>query len=195
MQLGMKRIFCLSLLVTSILSLQSCMDVAVSGAQVVYNRHNIQKNLSDQYISLQAYQALHLKNHHFDNAHLSVSTFNGDVLLAGQAPESWQRNKAEKLLKKIPDVKKIYNLTSISNPSSVLTRMSDVWITTKVKAKLIASNDVDPTRIKVVTENGAVYLMGILPPDEADAAVKLASHTSGVQSVVKIFSYLRVSKK
>lgn len=194
MQTRMKRIFCASLVTISILFLQSCMDVAVSGAQAVYNRHNIQKNLSDQYISLQAYQALHVKNHHFDDANLSVSTFNGDVLLAGQTPEAWQQKKAERLLKKIPDVKKIYNLTSIGSPSSLLTRMSDAWITTKVKAKLIASNDLDPTRIKVVTENGAVYLMGILPPDEADVAVDLASHTSGVQRVVKIFSYLRVSQ-
>lgn len=64
-----------------------------------------------------------------------------------------------------------------------------------MKVKLIASEEVDATRIKVVTENGVVYLMGILPSEEAAEAASLASETEGVRSVVKIFSYVRISKK
>ena len=178
------------------LLLQGCMNAAVTGAQTVYNRQSLQKNFKDQYISLQAYQKINnVDNKEFKNANVTVATYNREVLLTGQVPEVWQREKAEALVKKIPDVEKVYNLIKIASPSSTLIRISDAWLTTKVKAKLIASNDVDATQVKVVSENGTVYLMGILPPDQADAAVNIASSTAGVESVVKIFSYITISKR
>jgi osmotically-inducible protein OsmY len=171
------------------------MNVATTGAQVVYNRHEIEKNLQDHYLTLQAYQALFVKTDQFKNANISISTYNNEMLLAGQVPEAWQKTKIEKIIKQIPNIGNIYNLLQVQSPSSALTRVSDTWITTKIKTKLIASNDVDASRVKVVTENGTVYLMGVLLPEQADAAVELASNTAGVQSVVKIFSYMKISKK
>lgn len=183
----------LVLLITGFL--QGCLNVATSGAEVVYNRHSIQKNINNQYITMQAYQALYMKTDEFKNANIAISSYNNEVLLAGQVPAAWQKAKAEEIVKKIPDVDNVYNLISIESPSSTLTRVSDAWITTKVKTKLMASNDIDASKIKVVTENGAVYLMGILLPEEADAAVDLARNTEGVQKVVKMFSYVSISKQ
>jgi osmotically-inducible protein OsmY len=105
-----------------------------------------------------------------------------------------QRVQIENIVKKIPGVREIHDVVTLSTPSSALTRVSDTWITTKVKTKLIAMDDVDPSQIKVVTENGVVYLMGIVMPEQADIAVDLARTTQGVQSVVKVFSYIRISK-
>ena len=185
----------LSLLMLGNLTLTSCMDVATSGAQIVYNHHSIQKNLTDQYKTYHAYQALNYKTRDFRNANITIATFNGDVLLAGQTPTEWQKQKAYNIVKTATNADKIYNFINIASPSSALTRMSDTWITTKVKSKLIASNDLDATQIKVITENGTVYLMGILRPAEAEAAVASASETDGVRSVVKIFSYMSISRK
>lgn len=176
------------------LSLPACMNIATTGAQAVYNRHSIQKNLTDQYISMQAYQQLYEKTKQFKNTNISIATYNTEVLLAGQVPEAWQKDKAEAIVKNIPDVSEVYNLIAIASPSSTLTRISDAWLTAKVKAKLIASADVDATQIKVVTENGTVYLMGVLLPEQADAAVDIASNTEGVGKVVKIFSYVKIVK-
>jgi osmotically-inducible protein OsmY len=170
------------------------MNVATTGAQAVYHHHSIEKNVNDQYISMRAYQTLHFKTDEFNNANISIATYNGEVLLAGQTPTVWQRQKAEHLVRAIPDVKAVYNLIKIASPSSTLTRVSDAWITSKVKAKLIASEDVDATQIKVVTENGTVYLMGVVSPTHAAAAVELARQTDGVESVVRIFSYITISK-
>jgi len=178
----------------TIIFLQGCVDVATTGAQAIYNRHSITKNVSDQYITLQAYKALYIKTDQFKNTNIAISTYNGEVLLAGQVPLSWQKNKAEQIVKQVPEIKSIYNLVKVKSPSSSLTRISDAWITAKVKAKLMASDDVDATQIKVVTENGTVYLMGVLMPAQATAAVDLASNTDGVQSVVKIFSYMNITK-
>jgi len=184
-----------SLLLIVTLFLQGCMNVASTGAEAVYNRHSLQKNISEQYITMQAYKALNIKTEEFKNAHISISTYNGEVLLAGQVPEAWQKTKAEQIVKSIPDIGRVYNLVSVGSPSSALTRISDSWITAKVKAKLLASEDLDATQVKVVTENGTVYLMATLQPDEASAAVDIASNTEGVLSVVKIFSYVHISKK
>jgi osmotically-inducible protein OsmY len=169
--------------------------MATTGAQAVYNRHTIQKNVNDQMITMKAYHILNYKNDElFKNAHISIATFNNDVLLAGEAPEIWQRKKAEVLVQKIPGVKNVYNFISQESPSSTLTRMSDGWITTKVKGQLIASSDIDTTEIKVVTENGNVYLMGVLEPSTAKVAEEIARSTSGVKRVVRIFSYVHISK-
>lgn len=172
--------------------LQGCANVAMSGASAVYNHHSIQKNINDQYITFQAYKKLDREKTLLKNANISIATFNRVMLLAGQVPEKWQRDKIALLVKDVPDVEDIHNLIMISNPSSALTRMSDAWITTKVKTKLIASNDVDGTEVKVITENGTVFLMGILQPSEAQAAVNLAKNTEGVSRVVKVFRYLRI---
>lgn len=169
--------------------------MAVTGASVVYNRHSLQKNFNDQYIRMKAYQALYMKTDELKNTHIAISAYRGDILLAGQVPQVWQKNKAAEIVEKIPHVKQVYNLITIDSPSSTLTRLSDAWITTKVKARLIASNDLDASDFKVVTENGTVYLMGTVSPEEANAAVRLASTTDGVEKVVKMFSYLTVTKQ
>ncbi len=169
-----------------------CMNAAMTGAQAIYNRHSIQKNLTDQYITLQAFNRINNANNHFKGANISVATYNSEVLLAGQAPHEWQKSEAESIVKQIPEVERVHDTISIANPSSTLTRISDTWITTKIKAKLMASADVDVTQVKVVTENGVVYLMGILLPDEAQAAMELAKKTDGVANVVNLFSYIKI---
>lgn len=172
--------------------LTGCFNVASTGAQVVYNRRSIENTWNDQFTTMRIYQALNYKTKDFKDANIAIATYNGDVLLAGQVPMAWQRTKAEEITKNIPDIGKVYNLLTVEGPSSTITRMSDSWITAKVKAKLISSDDVDATKIKVVTENGVVYLMGILKPEEADAAIELTRNTGGVQQVVKIFSYINI---
>lgn len=182
------------LILLLLLPLTGCMNVASSGAQAVYNHHSLEKSFSDQYITLQAYQKINTKYPAFAHTNITVSTYHGEVLLAGQAPESWQRTRAENIVKQIPNVVRVYNQIQIASPSSSLVRMSDAWITTKVKSQLIASADLDATQVKVVTENGIVYLMGILTPEESVAAVDVASNTKGVLGVVKIFSYMHITK-
>jgi osmotically-inducible protein OsmY len=115
-------------------------------------------------------------------------------LLAGQVPTVQQRDQAELLIKSIPNINEVYNSLSISGIPSALIHMSDAWITTKIKAKFLTSDDVDVTQIKVITENGTVYLMGVLLPNEAAAAVDLTKNTDGVTRIVKFFKYMRITK-
>jgi osmotically-inducible protein OsmY len=188
-----KMLLLMGMLLVITMSLNACIDVATTGVQAIYNHHSIQKNINDQYITIQIYKAIKLDKDQFDDANITIATYHSDVLLVGQVPTARQYKKIEEIAKDISGVKRVYNLLRISYPSSTLKRISDAWITAKVKAKLIASNDLDATQIKVVTENGTVYLMGILQEEEAQLAVQLASETGGVESVVKIFSYVHIS--
>lgn len=182
------------LFIISTILLSGCMSVATSGAQAIYNHQTIQKNVQDQYITMRAYQVLDIETDQFKHTNISVSTFNRVILLSGQVNNEWQKRAAEKIVKKIAGVEDVYNWISVGYPSTHFDHVNDAWLTAKVKAQLIASSDVDASQIKVVTENGTVFLMGILPPKEANIAAVTASHTRGVKQVVKVFSYLRLSK-
>jgi osmotically-inducible protein OsmY len=184
----------IALITVLICWLQGCMDAAVTGVQVAYNHDHIQKTFNDQYITTQAYRKIYRDTDRFDDTNISIATFHREVLLTGQARSTKERREIQTLVEQIPDVKRTYNLIVLTTPSSALVRLSDAWITTKIKSKLIAMNDIDPNQVKVVTENGTVFLMGMVLPEQADIAIDVARNTDGVQHVINILSYLRISK-
>jgi len=168
-------------------------SAALSSAQMIYDRHNLQKKIDEGYTSLRAYNEIYYKSNRYKDTQVSIVTFNDIILLIGQIPDKERQNEIETIVKNMAGARTVKNLTEIAGTASTLTHASDSWITTKIKAKLIAINDIDPSRIKVITENGTVFLMGVLPREEAEIAVNVASNTQGVQKVVKIFAYLTVS--
>ena len=74
----------------------------------------------------------------------------------------------------------------------MVSRSGDVYITTKVKAKLFADKILNGLAIKIVTEKGVVYLMGLASHQEAEIATNIARETGGVQKVVKLFQYIEI---
>jgi osmotically-inducible protein OsmY len=72
----------------------------------------------------------------------------------------------------------------------MVARANDSWLTTKVKTRMLADAEVAARKIKVITENGTVYLMGLLPREEADQAVEVVRSVYGVQRIVKVFEYI-----
>lgn len=124
------------------------------------------------------------------NAHINVTSFNGVVLLTGQVKSTELRQLASDTATKIKKVRQVYNELQIQGKTSILARTNDSWLTTKVKSKLMANKDIDSGRIKVVTEDGTIYLMGLLSRIEADRAAEIARTTGGVQKVVKAIEYI-----
>ncbi len=123
-------------------------------------------------------------------SHILVTSYNGVVLLAGQVPDTASRELAETVVKRLSKVRKVYNEISISGPTSHIVRVNDTWISAKVKTKMMANEKVSAMGIKVVTENGVVYLLGLISQEEAAQAVRLVQETHGVQKVVKMFEYI-----
>ena len=124
------------------------------------------------------------------NAHLSVVSFNGIVLLLGQVDNERLKLKATEAATNIRKVKTIHNEMEISGPISRVARSNDAWLTSKVKSRLLARRDIRAGRIKVVTENSIVYLMGLVTREHADKAVEVAQKVFGVQKIVKVFEYI-----
>jgi osmotically-inducible protein OsmY len=119
-----------------------------------------------------------------------VTSVNGSVLLIGQAPTSYLRDQAIKIVNEIDGVVRIHNQIRIGNTTSVTTQTNDIWLTSKVKTALFSGEKVNGKNIKVITENAEVFLMGIVTKKEADAAVKITRNISGVNRVFKAFEYL-----
>ena len=150
----------------------------------------IGQQMDDETIETKAVVNIRAANEAFDDAHLVVVSYNGYVLLAGQVHNEALKAEATEVVRKIRNVRRIYNELEVASPSSTLTRSSDTWITTKVKSYLLGKSGIEGGRVKVVTEDGVVYLMGLATQAEADRIADTASGISGVQRVVRIFEII-----
>lgn len=177
--------------------LQGCTAAVVAGgatgASIAHDRRTMGSFVEDQNIELKAASAISKDQELDERSHINVTSYNRIVLLTGETPSQELRSRAEDIARKIAQVRRVHNEITIAAPSAMSSRGSDTWITTKVKTSLFkvkGMENFDATRVKVVTENGVVYLMGILNHTEADAVVEVARKVSGVQRVVKVFEIL-----
>jgi osmotically-inducible protein OsmY len=148
------------------------------------------QRLADESIETKAIVNLHAADDRYDQAHLVVQSYNGYVLIAGQVPEESLRQKANDVIREIRDVRRIYNELEVAAASSAMTRASDSWISSKVKTVLLASSDTPGLRVKVITEDGVVFLLGLVTREEADRIAAEAAEISGVQRVVRLFELI-----
>jgi osmotically-inducible protein OsmY len=126
-----------------------------------------------------------------DQVHVNATSYNRYVLLTGEALTEAIRADAERIAAAVPDVKGVINELSVGAPSSMSARSSDSYVTSSVKARIVGEHEkVNPMHIKVVTEAGVVYLMGIVTEREAANATRIARTTSGVKRVVRAFEYI-----
>ena len=124
-------------------------------------------------------------------SNIDVVSFNQTVLLVGQVPNQELKNLATRVATTSNSrVKTVYNELEVAGDTSFLSRTNDIWLSTKLKSLMLVNDDVEGLRTKVVTENGVVYLMGLLTRSEADQAVDLVSKASGVTKVVRAFEYI-----
>ena len=125
----------------------------------------------------------------FQGSHIVVVSYNRVVLLAGQVATEALRNKAADVAQGLQSVRKVHNELTVGGPTSLVARSNDTWLTTKVKSRLLWADEAYGRKTKVLTENGVVYLMGLLTREQADIAVQVTSQVYGVQKIVKVFEY------
>ncbi len=118
-----------------------------------------------------------------------VTSYNGVVLLAGQTPRSDLKAIAEQTARKVSNVTKVHNELQVMRPTSLLARSNDSLLTSRIKTQMLADSSVPGTRIKIITENGVVFMLGLVSRVEATQATNLVQSVSGVQKVVKLFQY------
>jgi osmotically-inducible protein OsmY len=159
---------------------------AVGGAALVAtDRRSAGAQLDDTTIETKV--STTLNSRYGDRAHIVTTSYNGNVLLSGEAPDSAIVADAVALARSTERVRNVYNEVAIQPPTDLSTRTNDTYTTSKVKARFVEANRFSATHVKVVTERGIVYLMGLVTRAEADAASELAATTSGVVRVVRLF--------
>lgn len=186
--------FKLGTLVLILSVLQGCAAVAVvavtTGASMATDRRSIGNQIDDQSIEVEAYNEITKNKSLNEKTNLHIISVNGSVLIIGQAPTTYLRDQAIKIINDINGVVRIHNQIRIGNLTSITTQTNDVWLTSKVKSALFSSDEVNGNTIKVITENAEVFLMGLVTKKEADTAISITRNISGVSRVFKAFEYL-----
>lgn len=189
---GRQWIGVLSFLVTCVST--GCVPAAfVAGASiglVVYDQRSPKTIVVDKNIALVVQERLNADRELRTSGHVTVAMFNGVMLLIGQTPTEELRGRAEDIARQHVGAKLIYNEISIGLPVSDGVRNHDVWITAKVRSSLMVTHGLNSSTIKVVTEDGVVYLMGMTTKQQGEIAAAKAQKVSGVKKVVKLFEYI-----
>jgi osmotically-inducible protein OsmY len=189
--------------------LYGCAPVVIGGAAagtavVATSRRSAGTLVDDEVIETKARLALRDNKELYSKVHVELTSYDGVVLLTGEAPTAEMRAKVEDIVRNVPELQnlvkqtpgggsRIHNEMIVAEPSSLTTRANDSLITAKVKTEILTITDIEGfngTRVKVVTDNGTVYLMGLVTHREADAVTEKARQVGGVQRVVKLFEYL-----
>ncbi|KPJ67997.1 MAG: hypothetical protein AMJ43_00845 [Coxiella sp. DG_40] len=178
-----------------LIALNACVPAAfvagaTAGGAVIYDNRPIKTMWQDRNITNRAQFRISTDKELKNKTNISVATFNHIVLLVGQAPTQQLRTRATELIKDIPHIKRISNQIVIGQPISAAARSEDAWITTKIKAAMLEKEGLKSTQMKVVTENGVAYLMGLTTPSQGKLAADITRKIKGVKKVVKLFEYV-----
>jgi osmotically-inducible protein OsmY len=182
----------LALIVLSAL-VAGCVPVIVAGAAgtalVATDRRSAGAQLDD--VTIETKVGQFANSRWSDRAHVSATSFNGVVLLSGEVPDEAGKTAMIDFAKGTDRVRSVQNELVVASPSEIGSRTNDAYLTSVVKTRFLEATDkFSGTHVKVVTDRGVVYLMGIVRPSEADAAAQIAATTKGVARVVKVFEYI-----
>jgi len=171
--------------------LSGCLAVAAggvaTGVMVAEDRRTVGTMTEDQGIELKTASRIEEK---VKDAHINVTSYNRAVLLTGEVPSESAKGDAERIARAVENVRSVFNELQVSGNSSLQARTNDAVITSKVKARFVDAGKFSPLHVKVVTENGVVYLLGLVKRQEAADATEVARTTGGVRKVVRVFDYL-----
>jgi len=190
----MKKLF-LILVVAGVLSgcvpVVACTAIGATSGAIINDKRPLKVMMKDDDIAYAIEKKLFYVEELRNQCHIGVTAYRGVVLLVGQAPTQALKDKATQVAKTEPGVRRLYNQIITGAPTSNLTCTSDSWITTKVRTELLTAKNLKSGQFKVLTENGTVFLMGVVTRSQAQHAVDIARHVDGVQKVVKVFEYTR----
>ena len=181
------------LLVAGLPLLHGCAPLVVGGAAatgviVADDRRTVATMAEDEGIEIKT--SNRIGDSVKSNIHVNVTSYNRAVLLTGEVPDAAAKEQAERVARAVENVRTVYNELVVMAVTPLTSRTNDTIITSKVKARFVDGLKFSPVHVKVVTENGVVYLMGIVKKQEAADATNIARTTSGVLKVVRLFEYM-----
>ena len=195
----MRKALAVSLLLgaTALPMLQGCLPVvaasAVSGgALATLDRRSLGTQTDDETVEWKASSRVGEK--FSDNVHLNFTSYNRKVLVTGEVPSEEVKGEIERIVAGVPQVQGVYNELAVAPVTSFSTRSNDSYITTRVKSRFVDAGKFSAVHVKVVTEAGVVYLLGLVTQREADSAIQVARTTSDVKKVVNLLEIISDAK-
>ncbi|EKT59996.1 division/outer membrane stress-associated lipid-binding lipoprotein [Providencia sneebia] len=189
------RLLPLVAILFSMTMLQGCIGAAVVGSAAVATKsatdpRSVGQQVDDGTLEARVSGQLNKDKDITGKARIIATAYKGNVLLTGQSPDMSWAERAKQIAANVDGTNAVYNEVRQGEPVDLGTASNDTWLTTKIKSKILTSDSVKSSNVKVITENGEVFLLGVLTKQEADAAAKIASETDGVRRVTTAFTYL-----
>ncbi|MGR5236086.1 BON domain-containing protein [Vibrio alfacsensis] len=176
----------------ALLSMSGCAGLFIAGAattaNIVTDTRSTKQIWQDNNIEFEV-AAIGNKNPFQAKVRVVASSYNGTVVLMGQAPTQELINEFERRAREVNGVKNIHNQIKQKEPLSVTQISNDSWITTKVKSALLTDSELNGVKVKVITEDSDVFLFGYVTPAQSERATDIARNISGVKQVIKGFQY------
>ncbi|PMH15990.1 BON domain-containing protein [Vibrio splendidus] len=174
------------------LSLSGCAGIFIAGAattaNLVTDTRTTKQIWNDNNIEFEV-AAITNKQPYLGNVRITASSYRGSVVLMGQATTDSERRAFENQAKEVAGVESIHNQVRVKEPLTISAISNDSWITTKVKSALLANADLNGIKVKVITEDSEVFLLGLVSREHADIATEVARNVSGVKQVIRAFEY------
>jgi len=182
-------------LAAAALTLGGCIEAALvggaaSGALMANDRRVAEVVLGDERVEATA--SNRISTRFGDKVHVNVTSFNYTVLLSGEVPDAKAKAEIERIASEVERVKAVVNELQVGAQSAFTARGNDTYLTGRVKAAMVGANKFNTNHVKVVTEAGVVFLMGLVTRKEGDDATEIARAIGGVQKVIRVFEYVTV---
>lgn len=188
----LKLTLALAALITALPMLQGCVPAVIGGAAVgvmsAFDRRSTGIQTDDETTEWKAAQAVPAKFKAL--SHVNFTAYNRRVLITGEVPDEEAKSIIGQQTRQLTGVTEVFNELNIAPISAFGNRSNDSYITSKLKARLVDSNQISANHIKVVTESRVAYLMGIVNEREARVAVAIARTTDGVRKVVNVMEII-----
>jgi osmotically-inducible protein OsmY len=188
----MRRLVVVAALLASTFAASGCLPLAATGIAVgtlaVLDRRTVGAQTEDTEIEIRA--ANRLPDAIKGARGVAITSYNRRVLLTGQVPDEAARAEAERAVRQVPGVREVFNELEVADRVTFSTTASDSAITARVKAGFVEQKALNSNVVKVVTENGVVFLMGLVTQREGPGYATVASRVPGVRRVVTLFEYI-----
>lgn len=181
------------LLLIGALYLSACVTPIDPSQISPFERRNIEAMTNDRDIQADFYDELHSDPELSNQTHITATAYNGILLLTGEAATEMLSGKVVRIAQLTDNVKRVHNNIVIAYPSGLDTRQRDLRITAKVNDALKQIRTVpnfDASQVQVITENGTVYLMGLLHQNEGAVVINVVRHLPDIKQIVAVFEYL-----
>ena len=192
----MKKLL-LPIALLNFLLMTGCTSVALNTEEIteqtlLQERRNRETILMDKDIEAEAYSELNSEEDILNQCHVTITAYNGAALITGESPNEELKKKIISIVQVVPNVKLIHDNLSIANPSDSSSRANDQLITDTIRTALSQIRtmpDFDPAMVKVITENGTVYLMGFVRRDEGAVVINVTKLQPGIKQIITVFEY------